>query len=35
MYMSNVKFLENMSKTGFAKFLKVFIKSGNLNISQK
>ena len=28
-------FRENMSKTDFAKFLKVFIKSQNLNISQK
>ena len=26
------KFRENMSKTDFAKFLKVFIRSRNLNI---
>ena len=29
------KFRENMSKTDFAKFLKAFIKSRNLNISRK
>ena len=29
------KFRENTSKTNFAKFLKVFIKSRNLNISRK
>ena len=28
-------FRENMSKTDFAEFLKVFIKSRNLNISRK
>ena len=29
------KFRENTSKTNFAKFLKVLIKSQNLNISRK
>ena len=29
------KFLETTSETSFAKFLKVFIKSRNLNISRK
>ena len=34
-YREIFKFRENMSKTDFAKFLKVFIKSRNLNISRK
>ena len=34
-FVETFKFRENMSKTDFAKFLKVFIKSRNLNISQK